>query len=856
MIFPHSRTSRVRTDWKTDSDCAFHHPLGGERLTSDTIQRSAAAAEGQLHAAQQRVGILDGDSWEGRWWKTWRLWPETSARKHPLLAYLEADTRIPHHTMWHHNGLVSALSGCGERCAFLLFQIGPVQDFIQQARTTRDLWAGSFLLSYLIARGMFALAKKVGPECIVYPQLRGVPLIDWFGREEGFWPDELRASYRDRHGLRTELLTPSLPNRFLAVVPGDGKIHDGVDLAGLVSAEIRVAWNEIAGEVHAAIAARMDESCPEWDRYWHEQVDRFPVIDYAIHPWGPTKEVLAQAEQGTPPLHGGWERHPLRNAITWATEKIDQTDLDPRCYKHRSWQEGDNWNSQLLGPDDKPLPPGQKPGIDNPGFAWPLHYAHAEWRFAAAKNARVTNQWTALKNLGDEQRHVEKDHLDGRNEVLGGHRHEDFWTAMRGTTWGEEEAEKGTLLFKGQQEYGALTAIKRLFPYVWMKKEKALDTRAPKFDSVHDIAEAIDAETELPYGPKYYAILAMDGDGMGEWVSGTRTPRWSKILSGEENDPSTPLGYFAGHWGQGWDELHAPLTPSFHAALSEALGNFSLYCAGQVVEAFGGQIIYSGGDDVLAMFPAAGAVDCAVALQIVFRGLDPAAPEAHASRRVQKELAKLFEFPAAGFIQCKKGTGKGEHTRPSWPLMVMGPMATASVGLAIGHVRSPMQDTIQAAREAEEAAKKVEEGNKKKGALCLRVLKRSGEAVEIAARFDSGVWAVWDELGEYRGRQSGRFIYRFLQKIKPLLAEVRGGTLGWEESLSCDGIELAPVIEAELADSLARQSELELKRPAARKLARGWMERLAPLDPKGHMHFWMARAFLNRLDQRGALSGD
>jgi len=36
--------------------------------------------------------------------------------------------------------------------ALLKFQIGPVQEFIAQARSTRDLWSGSFLISWMMAK--------------------------------------------------------------------------------------------------------------------------------------------------------------------------------------------------------------------------------------------------------------------------------------------------------------------------------------------------------------------------------------------------------------------------------------------------------------------------------------------------------------------------------------------------------------------------------------------------------------------------------------------------------------------------------------------------------------------------------
>src|SRR5258707_145236 len=46
----------------------------------------------------------------------------------------------------------------------LLFSLGPVQSFIAQARKTRDLWLGSFLLSTLMEAGMEGLKGE-----FIYP---------------------------------------------------------------------------------------------------------------------------------------------------------------------------------------------------------------------------------------------------------------------------------------------------------------------------------------------------------------------------------------------------------------------------------------------------------------------------------------------------------------------------------------------------------------------------------------------------------------------------------------------------------------------------------------------------------------
>jgi hypothetical protein len=302
--------------------------------------------------------------------------------------------------------------------------------------------------------------------------------------------------------------------------------------------------------------------------------------------------------------------------------------------------------------------------------------------------------------------------------------------------------------------------------------------------------------------------------------------------------------------------VQRPLGPGYHAALSEALSNFGLYCAGQIVESFSGQLIYAGGDDVLAMLPAASALDCAHALQRAFCGELPAG----APQNVRDKLDALFEFPAPGFIRCKRGAGTDEQLRPNWPLMVPGPRATASVGIAIGHVRTPMQDTIQAARDAESVAK----GIKDKGAFCLRILKRSGESAEFAARWEAGVADVWAELEANEDGLTGRFPYRYLQFVRPLLvATGKDADQGWEPRWSRLLIES---VEAELRHVHYQQNESgaagETKRRKAAEQAARWIHALIgepasadessfgpALSPRNFMHFWMAWAFVNRITQ-------
>src|SRR5438445_8284980 len=92
------------------------------------------------------------------------------------------------------------------REALLSFFLGPVQPFIEAARTVRDLWTGSYLLSWLTAVAMRRVIRDCGREAILSPALDGNKLVQ---AVLGELPP----------GEGQEALTPCSPNRFSALVP-------------------------------------------------------------------------------------------------------------------------------------------------------------------------------------------------------------------------------------------------------------------------------------------------------------------------------------------------------------------------------------------------------------------------------------------------------------------------------------------------------------------------------------------------------------------------------------------------------------------------------------------------------------
>ena len=97
----------------------------------------------------------------------------------------------------------------------LLFQLGPVQEFIAQAATKEDLWAGSYILSSLMWAGLEKIENK--EDAVIFPNLRDGKVAEALSQK-----------------------IPTIPNRFLAYVPAGA----GLDVAEKVKAAIRKRLRE------------------------------------------------------------------------------------------------------------------------------------------------------------------------------------------------------------------------------------------------------------------------------------------------------------------------------------------------------------------------------------------------------------------------------------------------------------------------------------------------------------------------------------------------------------------------------------------------------------------------------------
>ncbi len=798
--FPDSRAAGLTCHFDGVRN-AFHHPLDGKQLLPFHAEfRSVEQGFEGENSIQPALTKWPADwdettLWRARFFAHWRCWPQFAIQKDYRLGLLPADTRIPDHTIWTHMQVVSAFAGCVDdhkawRPAFLKLQIGPVQEFIAQARSTRDLWSGSYLLSWLMAAGLKKFSELAGPDAVIYPNLRGQPLFDLHWKKE-LWEKVFIGDKPVWESIQPpdkelDLLTPNLPNVFLALVPETR----GRQIAEAVKNAIRDELKRIAESVwsaceRAGLTNNEDDKAfrgVDRKKRFDRQIDCFLSVAWQVTP---LPETPAQALELTKHLplsqddQGRTLRDRVQTVIEAATEHMPLDHRDRRYYT-----------------DDT------KSKLNNVGVAWALLVALNSWQLDAVRQTRPFAAWS--EGGWQSGAACNKDSLTGKDEaVAGGRVWLDRCDQLAGRTEGSKwHPEHGPLAnrFKHDDWLGAVTLVKRLWDLTYLKPEFSLEPL--KMPNTHGLAkhepfsnDDDDPETpERKEGERYFAVLALDGDQIGQWVAGDKCPPFRDQLAAYSDASGKPAGaleYFeraSGPENQGTSlkqrfakllNTRRPISPSYHLQFSEALSNFALRCARPIVEAFDGRLIYAGGDDVLALLPADTALDCARALRMAFQGdsriaefvqesavrLKSANETARRHVPYYQQLAAedgLFESPAQGFL-ARKDQSDQDNNHPI-PFLVPGPTADCSVGIAIAHFKDPLQDVVRAAQAAEKRAKK----QLGRSAVAVTLMKRSGETIEWGCKWDSKGLEAYQAVLEaiQNDTLSNRFPHRIVELVE------------------------------------------------------------------------------------------
>jgi CRISPR-associated protein Cmr2 len=516
---------------------------------------------------------------------------------------IPADSRFPDHSIWQHNALCSALSSCIELASgevsdigMMVFSITPVQQFIAKARKLRDYWTGSVLLSWLAFEGMRWVIENLGPDHILYPSLIDQPLVNeymqqnWKVSQDGF--------------LNPPKNIASFPNKFLFLIP----MNQAETIAGEIKSHIRAAWKDLYEKVCDNCTTIMGTSLSDEEKAY-------------------IKEIFDRQNSRF------WDLQWVATYLASGSDKDEiETLLPENAYNKYPFELLNRFNEII-----KDNPYYEKSGR---GVLYSLSHSIAQYALAASKNRKTVAR---LLETG------EKCHLCGEFEVLHHKKYSGdisageykkntgaFWDEIK-TRWdGDKKNNLGYNLNKneklcsicltkrmaceameGDKKHilGSVFTGKKSFPstteialHGYYGRKEIKECRQLSKDERREIAQKIHEKSDekTDNNNRYFAILLMDGDNMGKLVNGeTMASTWKSVM---HPDIVTRLEQpeFEAIYRENWQNIFDTkrlVTPAIHAAISESLGDFSLYGVDRIIEKHHGTLIYAGGDDVCAVLP-------------------------------------------------------------------------------------------------------------------------------------------------------------------------------------------------------------------------------------------------------------
>ena len=233
-------------------------------------------------------------------------------------------------------------------------------------------------------------------------------------------------------------------------------------------------------------------------------------------------------------------------------------------------------------------------------------------------------------------------------------------------------------------------------------------------DDVCRMARKIFSLHKMDDAWKYYAILIMDGDRMGDLINGvTLGARWETVVHPDLK--RRIAGNFVTDYQAYWNERFGKrrlVSPAVHAAISEALGDFSLLAVPMIVKRHSGRLIYAGGDDVCAVLPVATVLPAAREIADIYRSGFLFYDQ---TERMPSKV-KVWS-PKTGRLVCHLGHGKG---------------ISISAGVMIAHHKRPLGRVLTRAHQLLDLAK--DEGGR--NALMVELDKRSGGGRTFMCKWD------------------------------------------------------------------------------------------------------------------------
>lgn len=705
-----------------------------------------------------------------------------------------ADTRIPDHSIFEHLKITSACCNSAyinklllNNCSIFLFTIGPVQSFIAQARKTQDLYWSSFILSYLNWKAIELVADKFGPDSIIFPDIYKQPFADWW------LENKLKIIVENSNAKNIKI--PTIPNRFLAFIPENDKTSLSV-LGKEIEEKIKEEFKNIAEQV----VKKLKLSKPNT---FDKQIENFFQIYWIFVPWFRDEN-----------NKDDWE-----NAIEKLSPYFSQNILNEQKKLLKFIKNSGEY----------------RPNIGN---VYSILFSFAEKALGARKNIREFEQ------LGEIGRKCflcgERNELFYRDDKDKKYRNNDacklndqisFKYMAQGEglcavcftkrcaeeyfkeIFGNDRVESNFPSTAGIAQTKLITAIKQVKEFEDFQKklgvnydvqllyeENLTENYFNKYGIPKDNLESIkklqkvileEAKNKGIKQTEYYAVLMLDGDNMGKWLSGEMAPNFDKIYHPEvwKNLPENFKKELQGKKRQ--------MTPAIHSAISTVLRNYSLEFVKKIIEEKNsGKLIYSGGDDVLAFVNLDNLLNVMVKLRAAFSG------------HIDKNFEVDFTKDVSGFVEFDNEI-----------ILTMGPKATASMGICVAHYKTPLAIVLDTARRMEKKAKKISGKN----VFAISLLKHSGNIVETAFKWygdkavaKEGTVSILKRLVEnFKNREfSDKFVYNLQEEFNRLVSE---------DNKTIDDL----IIKTEIKRLLSRSCQMKSESEEGKKLKKQAIETLA-----------------------------
>ena len=229
---------------------------------------------------------------------------------------------------------------------------------------------------------------------------------------------------------------------------------------------------------------------------------------------------------------------------------------------------------------------------------------------------------------------------------------------------------------------------------------------------------------------KYYAILLMDGDKMGDLINGeTIDAKYCDVVHPkikEKFGNKTQYSFF---------KDKRKITPDVHSSISDYLNKFTRERVAKIVETLGGKgkLVYAGGDDVLAILPLENALE------------------------ITEQISKAYN-----------------------DILGYAPGISISAALLLVHHKEPLREVI---REAHEVLEEIAKIKSKRNSVAIRLKKRSGGDRDFYCRWNSEEYKSFKNAVEYfKGKEVSSSLAYNLSKLKPAL-NVDGITQEQKEKL-------------------------------------------------------------------------